>query len=58
MATPIKSVPILSGDIAMDFVREADERLDAPRNYLTPEQEENVREIVSQLNNYKPSWRN
>ncbi len=58
MATPIKPVPILSGEIADEFVRIADEQLNRPRKQLSVEQEMNVREIVGQLNSYKPSWRN
>ena len=49
MATPIKQVPILSGEIAEEFERLADERLKMPRRI--------VREMERQLREAVPTWR-
>lgn len=56
MAIPIKQVPILSGDVASEFVRLADERERGPRHPLTAEQEAQVQNIVNQLREFKFPW--
>lgn len=56
MATPIKQVPILTGDIAEAFVREAEENEKLPRFHLSPEREARVREVMKQLQEFKFPW--
>lgn len=56
MATPIKSVPILSGRIADEFVRLAEENEQQPRHALTSEQEAEIAEIMRRAREYAPSW--
>lgn len=57
MATPIKAVPILSGELAEEFVRRAEENELKPRRNSTPEQRAVVREMERQLREFVPSWR-
>lgn len=58
MATPIKAVPILYGEAADDFVRQAEEReRSSQRKSLTPEQEQNIAEMTRQLHEFVPSWK-
>ena len=57
MAIPIKAVPILSGKIADDFVRNAEERENKPRRTTSSEQREIVHEMERQLREFIPSWR-
>lgn len=56
MATPIKQVPILSGKIAEDFIREAEENEKLPRLRLSPEREERIRKVMKQLQEFKFPW--
>lgn len=56
MATPIKQVPILTGEIAEEFVREAEENEKLPRISLSPERVARVKKIVSQLTEFKFPW--
>ncbi len=56
MATPIKQVPILSGELAEAFVREADENEKQPRFRLSPEREERVRKVMNQLREFRFPW--
>lgn len=56
MAIPIKAVPILSGDIADDFVRKANEREKHPSAQLTEAQEERVLKVMRQLRDFKFPW--
>ena len=56
MATPIKSVPILYGKIADEFVRLAEENEQQPRHTLTSEQEAEIAEIMRRAREYTPSW--
>jgi hypothetical protein len=58
MATPIKAVPILHGEAADDFVRQAEEReRSSQRKSLTSEQEQNIAEMTRQLREFVPSWK-
>ena len=57
MATPIKAVPILSGEIAEDFIRKAEVQEHKPRRTSTAEQRAVVREMERQLREYIPSWK-
>jgi hypothetical protein len=57
MATPIKAVPILSGKLADEFVRRAEERERSPRRVSSQEQRAVVREMERQLREFVPSWR-
>lgn len=58
MATPIKAVPILSGPLADEFVRQAEENESRPRRETSPEQRSVVREMERQLREFVPSWKN
>ena len=57
MAIPIKQVPILSGQIAEDFIREAEENEKLPRHKLSDESKARVRKMLRQIDEYVPSWR-
>ena len=56
MAIPIKSVPILSGEIADDFVRKAEEREKNPGPGLSPEREERIAKVMKQMREFKFPW--
>ncbi len=56
MATPIKAVPILSGNIADKFVRRAEENERKPRRTLSEEQEKRIVEIMRRSREFVPSW--
>lgn len=56
MATPIKQVPILTGKLAEEFDREADENAKLPRHELTPERAEYVKRMLRQIDNYRFPW--
>ena len=56
MAIPIKAVPILSGEIADDFVRKAEEREKNPAPGLSQEQEERIAKVMRQLREFKFPW--
>lgn len=57
MAIPIKAVPILTGEIAEEFVREAEENEFKPHRATTPEQRAVVLEMERQLREFVPSWK-
>lgn len=56
MAIPIKAVPILSGEIAEDFVRKAEEREQNPAPGLSSEREERISRVMSQMREFKFPW--
>lgn len=56
MATPIKAVPILSGEIADEFVRQAEENESKPRRKPNPERQAMVAEILRRSKEFVPSW--
>lgn len=56
MAIPIKAVPILSGKIADDFVRKAEEREKNPTPGLSREQEERIAKVMRQMREFKFPW--
>lgn len=56
MATPIKTVPILTGSLAEDFVRQAEENERKPRRILSEEREKKIAEILCRSREYVPSW--
>lgn len=56
MATPIKAVPILTGTLADDFVRQADENERKPRRVLSSEREQKIAEIMRRSRETVPSW--
>ena len=56
MATPIKAVPILTGALAEDFVRQAEENERKPRRILSEEQEKKIEEIMRRSREAVPSW--
>lgn len=58
MAIPIKAVPILSGNIADEFVRSAEERESHPSERLSKAQEERVAKIMRQFREFKFPWEN
>lgn len=53
MATPIKQVPILTGELAEAIVREAEENEKRPRFRLSPEREERTRKVMKQLEEFR-----
>lgn len=58
MATPIKQVPILTGEIADAFVREAEENENRSHaNRLSPEDEAIVRRVIHRMEEFVPSWK-
>lgn len=56
MATPIKQVPILTGELAEAFIREAEENEKLPRHQLSAEDEAWVKKISRQLHEFKFPW--
>lgn len=56
MATPIKAVPILTGTLADDFVRQAEENERKPRRLLSEEDEKRIGEIMRRSREFVPSW--
>ncbi|MDE6651881.1 MAG: hypothetical protein K2K08_05685 [Paramuribaculum sp.] len=58
MAIPIKAVPILSGKIADDFVRRAEEREKSPAPGLSQEREERIAKVMKQMREFKFPWEN
>ena len=56
MATPIKAVPILTGTLADDFVRRAEENERKPRRILSEEKEKKIAEIMRRSREFVPSW--
>jgi hypothetical protein len=57
MATPIKSVPILSGEIADEFVRLAEEKERKSKREISPESSSIVREMERQLREFVSTWK-
>lgn len=57
MAIPIKQVPILTGEIAEDFIREAEENEKLPRHQLSSEDEATIRRVMREMEEFIPSWR-
>lgn len=57
MATPIKAVPILSGELADKFVRRAERNERNPRRQTpSAEQERHIAEIMRRSREFVPSW--
>lgn len=56
MATPIKSVPILTGILAEEFVKEAEKNEQKTRRSLSPEREKRIAEIMRRSQEAIPSW--
>ncbi|MDE6070916.1 MAG: hypothetical protein K2G53_00010 [Muribaculaceae bacterium] len=56
MATPIKAVPILTGALAEDFVRRAEENERKPRRILSEEREKKIADIMRRSREFVPSW--
>lgn len=56
MATPIKAVPILTGDLADDFVRQAEENEQKPHTTISAEREKKIAEIMRRSREFVPSW--
>mgnify|MGYP001146515600 FL=1 len=56
MATPIKAVPILTGTLADDFVRQTEENERKPRRLLSEEDEKRIAEIMRRSREFVPSW--
>lgn len=57
MAIPIKQVPILSGQIAEDFIKEAEENEKLPRHKLSSEDEATIRRVMRRMEEFVPSWK-
>lgn len=56
MATPIKAVPILTGTLADDFVRQAEENERKPHRLLSEEDEKRIAQIMRRSREFVPSW--
>ncbi len=56
MATPIKAVPILTGTLADDFIRQAEKNERKPRRVLSEEDEKRIAEIMRRSREFIPSW--
>lgn len=56
MATPIKAVPILTGTLADDFVRQAEENERKPHRVLSEEDEKRISDIIRRSREFVPSW--
>lgn len=56
MAIPIKAVPILSGELAEEFVRKAEEREKNPTPSLSQEQEDRISEVMKQMRDFRFPW--
>lgn len=56
MAIPIKAVPILSGEVADEFVRRAEENERKPRKRLSAEREKKIAEIMRRSREYVFPW--
>lgn len=56
MTTPIKALPILTGTLADDFVRRAEENERKPRRILSEEREKKIAEIMRRSREFVPSW--
>lgn len=56
MAIPIKAVPILSGDVADEFVRQAEKREENPSPNLSSAKEERIAKVMRQMREFKFPW--
>lgn len=56
MAIPIKAVPILSGEIAEEFVRQAEMQEKNPAPVLSAEREERIAKVIRQMHEFKFPW--
>ena len=56
MTTPIKAVPILTGSLADDFVRQAEENERKPRRVLSADKEKSIADIMRRSREFVPSW--
>lgn len=57
MVAPIKQVPILSGEIAEAFVREAETNERKPHGKLPPERDAVIKRVMREMEEFVPSWR-
>lgn len=57
MAIPIKDVPVLTGELAENFIRRAEEVEKGPRWTPDPDLLKKVRDIVERSKTFIPSWR-
>ena len=56
MAIPIKAVPILSGKIADDFVKKAEDREKNPSPALSPEREDRIADVMKRMREFRFPW--
>lgn len=57
MAIPIKQVPILTGEIAEAFVKEAEANERKPHGRLSPEREAAIKRVMREMEEFVPSWK-
>ncbi|MCM1337428.1 MAG: hypothetical protein NC187_07740 [Candidatus Amulumruptor caecigallinarius] len=57
MATPIKQVPILTGELAEAFVRQAEANERRPHGKLPKERESEIKRVMREMEDFVPSWR-
>lgn len=53
MALSIKSIPVLGGQSAIDFVREAEANAKLPTPRLTPQEENELHKFMEKSRNFK-----
>ena len=56
MATPIKTIPILTGQQAIDFEKEAELNANKPHPYLSEEEKEEIKVLMERSKEYKFPW--
>jgi len=57
MATPIKAVPILTGELAENFILRAEENERKPRKEVSPERQKEISDFLRRSKEYVPSWK-
>ncbi len=53
MATPIRFCPVLEGETAEEFIREAEKNSQIPTRHLTEEEVRELDEIMERSRNFK-----
>ena len=56
MAIPIKQVPILSGKLADEFIRQAEENESKHRTPLSKEAEERIARVMKEMRAQESRW--
>lgn len=56
MATPIKSVPVLSGEMALNFENEAEKNALNNKRSLSLNEKKIVKSVIERSKNFKLPW--